>query len=123
MVIARIESFIVGKNLKDALKRGKKYIQSGADALMIHSKEKSPKEIFAFSKKIKKFDKNIKLVAVPSTYSHVSEKELIKNGFSIVIYANHLLRASIPAMKNVAMRILKDKNPLGQKNNNEYKRN
>ena len=36
MVIARIESFIVGKNLKDALKRGKKYIQSGADALMIH---------------------------------------------------------------------------------------
>ena len=46
------------------------------------------------------------IVAVPSTYSQVKEKELIKNGFKIVIYANHLLRAAYPAMENAAKSIL-----------------
>ena len=48
------------------------------------------------------------MVAVPSTYSKVNERELIKNGFKIVIYANHLLRAAYPAMENAALSILKD---------------
>ena len=38
------------------------------------------------------------MVAVPSSYSRTSEKDLIKNGFKIVIYANHMLRAAYPAM-------------------------
>ena len=46
------------------------------------------------------------LVAVPSTYSKTYEKDLIKNGFKVVIYANHLLRAAYPAMVNVAKKIL-----------------
>ena len=46
------------------------------------------------------------MVAVPSTYSNVREKELIKNGFKIVIYANHLLRAAYPAMENAVKSIL-----------------
>ena len=50
MVIARIESFIVGKGLKDALKRAEIYSKAGADAILIHSKEKTPEEIFSFSK-------------------------------------------------------------------------
>ena len=40
MVIARIESFIVGKGLKDALKRAEIYSKAGADAILIHSKKK-----------------------------------------------------------------------------------
>ena len=47
-------------------------------------------------------------MSVPSTYSKTSEKELIKNGFKIVIYANHMLRAAYPAMKNAAASILKN---------------
>ena len=46
------------------------------------------------------------MVAVPSTYSVVKEKDLIKHGFKIVIYANQLLRAAFPAMENVAKNIL-----------------
>ena len=49
------------------------------------------------------------LVSVPSTYSNTSEKQLIKNGFKIVIYANHLLRAAYPAMQKTALEILKYK--------------
>ncbi len=106
MVIARIESFIVGKGLKDALKRAEVYSKAGADAVLIHSKEKTPNEIFSFAKEFKKSKNFIPLVSVPSTYSKVYEKELIKNGFKMVIYANQLLRAAYPAMEHAARRIL-----------------
>jgi|TARA_B100001057_G_C22843145_1_gene947901 phosphoenolpyruvate phosphomutase len=106
MVIARIESFILGKNLNDAIKRAEIYSKSGADAILIHSKEKSPKEIFSFAKIFKKSKYYIPLVSVPSTYSKVYEQELIDNGFKIVIYANQLLRASYPSMRKVAEKIL-----------------
>jgi phosphoenolpyruvate phosphomutase / 2-hydroxyethylphosphonate cytidylyltransferase len=108
LVIARIESFILKKGLSDALKRAEIYSKAGADAILIHSKENTPKEIFAFSKKFKN-SKNFKpLVSVPSTYSKVFEKDLIKNGFKIVIYANHLLRAAYPAMEFTARKILEN---------------
>mgnify|MGYP003706125449 CR=1 FL=1 len=106
MVIARIESFIVGKGLNDALKRAEIYSKAGADAILIHSKEKTPTEIFSFANKFKKSKNFIPLVSVPSTYSKVYEKDLIKNGFKLVIYANQLLRAAYPAMESAAKNIL-----------------
>ncbi len=109
MIIARIESFIVGKGLNDALKRAEVYSKAGADAILIHSKEKTPAEIFSFAKKFRKSKNFIPLVSVPSTYSKVYEKDLIKNGFKLVIYANQLLRSAYPAMQNTAKTILKNK--------------
>jgi phosphoenolpyruvate mutase len=106
LVIARIESFIVGKGLKDALYRAEIYSKAGADAILIHSKEKTPAEIFSFAKAFKKSKYYIPLVSVPSTYSKVYEKDLIRNGFKLVIYANQLLRAAYPAMQNAAKTIL-----------------
>lgn len=106
LVIARIESFIVGKNLRDAINRAEIYSKAGADGILIHSKDKSPKEIFSFAKNFKKNKFFIPMVAVPSTYSKVYEKQLIKNGFKMVIYANQLLRAAYPAMEMVAKKIL-----------------
>ena len=106
MIIARIESFIVGKGLKDALKRAEIYSKAGADAILIHSKEKTPFEIFSFAKEFRKSKYFKPMVSVPSTYSKVYEKDLIKNGFKIVIYANQLLRAAFPAMQNAAKSIL-----------------
>jgi len=108
LIIARIESFILGKGLNDALKRAEIYSKAGADGILIHSKEKNPKEIFKFAKKFKKNRYFVPLVSVPSTYSKVYEKDLIKNGFKIVIYANHLLRAAYPAMNHVAKKILEN---------------
>ena len=75
MIIARIESFILGKGLNDALKRAEIYSKAGADGILIHSKEKNPKEIFRFQRN----SKNryfVPLVSVPSTYSKVYEKDL-----------------------------------------------
>ena len=108
MVIARIESFIVGKGLNDALKRAEIYSKAGADAILIHSKEKTPAEIFSFAREFKKSKNFIPLVSVPSTYSKVYEKDLIKNGFKLVIYANQMLRAAYPAMQFTARKILEN---------------
>jgi len=106
MIIARIESLILGKSIKDALYRANKYSAAGADAILIHSKEKTPKQIFQFAKIFKKSKFYKPLVAIPSTYSSTYEKELIRHDFKIVIYANHLLRASYKAMYDSAKRIL-----------------
>ena len=108
LIVARIESFILGKDLKDALQRAEAYSKAGADLILIHSKIDSSKEIFAFAKKFKKSKFYKPMVAVPSTYSKVKESELIKHGFKIIIYANHLLRAAYPAMEKVAINILKN---------------
>ena len=108
LIGARIESFILGKGLNDGLKRAKAYSEAGADIILIHSKEKNPKEIFSFSKIFNKTKHRKPLVSVPSTYSKTTESMLIKNGFKIVIYANHMLRAAYPAMENAARNILKN---------------
>ena len=106
LVISRIESLILGKSVDDALKRAIAYSKAGADCIMIHSKDNNPKSIFEFSKKFRKTKYSIPLIAVPSTYSKTKEKELIKNGFKVVIYANQMLRASYRAMLSTAKKIL-----------------
>lgn len=108
MIIARIESLIVGKPLRDALERGGAYIQAGADGIMIHSRSKSPGEVFDFCKEYQKFEFKVPLIVVPTTYHFITENELIENGISIVIYANHLLRSSYKAMLDTAKTILRD---------------
>lgn len=109
MLIARIESFILNKGLNDAMKRAVSYVKAGADGIMIHSKNKSPKEIIDFAKKFRKKFPNIPLVAVPTSYNKTKEAVLAKAGINIIIYANHLLRASYPAMSSTALNILKNK--------------
>ena len=106
-VISRIESLILGKSVNDALKRAIAYCKAGTDCIMIHSKDKNPETIFQFAKKFMKTKYKRPLIAVPSTYSKTYERELIKNGFRIVIYANQLLRSSYFAMVKTARTILK----------------
>ena len=106
LIISRIESLILNKPVSDALKRAIAYSKAGADCIMIHSKDKDPKKIFEFSKKFLKTKHFKPLIAVPSSYSKTYEKQLIKNGFKIVIYANHMLRAAHASMIDTAKKIL-----------------
>lgn len=106
MIIARIESLILEKGMEDALIRAKTYIDAGADGIMIHSRSKDFDEIKAFAKEYNKFENRKPLVVVPSSYSYITEEELVDNGINVVIYANHLLRAAYPAMVNAAKSIL-----------------
>jgi len=106
MIIARIESLILGRNVEDALERAEAYVSAGADGIMIHSKEKTGDDIKSFCKVFRENNINIPLVVVPSTFNHITESEFKKIGVNIVIYANHMLRASYPAMMDVAKSIL-----------------
>ena len=108
MIIARVESLILQKGVEDALERSKAYIEAGADGIMIHSKEKKPDEILVFCKGYKNFENKVPLVAVPSSYNTIYEKELIEAGVNIVIYANQLLRSAYPAMVDTAKSILEN---------------
>lgn len=106
MIIARLESLIAGYGIDDAMARAKKYVEAGADAIMIHSKEKDGKDIFEFMKQFREFSKDIPIVLVPTTYNSYTEDELHKGGANIIIHANHLLRSAYPAMVKTAESIL-----------------
>ena len=108
MIIARIESLILKAGMEDALKRAEAYTRAGADAIMIHSKEKAADEILEFCSKYKQIENDVPIVVVPSTYSHITEEELEEAGVRIAIYANQLLRSSYPSMVKTAETILKN---------------
>ncbi|MFW6029186.1 MAG: phosphoenolpyruvate mutase [Halanaerobiales bacterium] len=118
MIIARIESLILKTGIKDALNRARAYIKSGADAIMIHSKQKDPEEVLQFCSGYKKFNYKVPLVAVPTSYSQITEKELIDAGVNVVIYANHLIRSAYPAMVDTAKSILRNKRAYESDNMN-----
>lgn len=113
MIIARVESLIAGKSVDDALERAFAYVNTGgADGVMIHSKEKSGADIKEFCQRFREKDTISPIVVVPTTYNQFTEEELYNWGINIVIYANHMLRASYPAMHNVAKSILENSRSL-----------
>lgn len=112
MIIARIESLILEKGQKDALERAFAYVKAGADGIMIHSRKKSPDEIFAFCDAFRKEDSYTPIVVVPTSFNSVTEDELNRHGVNIVIYANQLTRSAFPAMQNTAVEILKNHRAL-----------
>lgn len=112
MIIARLESLIAGYRVEDALIRARVFIGAGADGVMIHSKEKTGIEIKEFCKKFRSEFAKVPIVLVPTTYNKFKEKEFIEWGANIIIYANHMLRASYPAMLNTARVILENERSL-----------
>lgn len=108
MIIARIESLVLGKGIQDSLERAKAYIQAGADGIMIHSKMSDAKDILEFASLYNQLDKKVPLISVPTTYSSITVDELQAAGFSMVIYANHMLRSAYPAMVRTVSSILEN---------------
>ncbi|MBQ7593965.1 MAG: phosphoenolpyruvate mutase [Synergistaceae bacterium] len=106
MICARIESLILEQGLDDALTRAFAFVKAGADAVMMHSRKKEPDEIFAFLEKFREQDKITPIVLVPTSYNSITEEEFKSRGANIIIYANHLMRAAVPAFQNTAQTIL-----------------
>ena len=106
MICARIESLILEQGMEDALKRAFAFAEAGADAIMIHSRKKDPSEIQEFIEKFRAKDKTTPIVLVPTSFNSVTEEEWKKRGANIIIYANQLMRAEVPAMQMAAETIL-----------------
>jgi phosphoenolpyruvate phosphomutase len=101
-VVARIEAFIAGWGLAEALKRAEAYQRAGADAILVHSKLHAPDEILAF---MREWGQTCPVVIVPTMYYDTPTQVFEDAGVSVVIWANHLLRASITAMQQAVRRI------------------
>ncbi len=106
MICARIESLILEQGMEDALKRAFAFVEAGADAIMIHSRKKSPDEIFKFVENFRNNDSTTPIVVVPTSFNTVTEEEFKRRGVNVVIYANQLTRTGFPAMQNAAKTIL-----------------
>jgi len=98
VVIARVEALIAGHGVEAACERADAYAEAGADAILIHSKDKSLKEIEAFLGSWKGMG-TVPLVAVPTLFPDFTDKELFDKGFQMVILANHPMRAAVGAME------------------------
>jgi phosphoenolpyruvate phosphomutase len=103
-VIARVEGFIAGLSLDEVLSRADRYYDAGADAVLVHSKRNDANEILAFAKD---WDRPCPLVIVPTTYGDTPTAEFAEAGVSAVIWANHIMRASISAMQTACNMIFK----------------
>lgn len=108
MICARIESLILEKGMEDALTRAFAFVEAGADAIMIHSRKKDPSEIKEFIDKFRMKDPTTPLVLVPTSFNSVKEEEWKELGANIIIYANQLMRAEVPAMQKAAEMILEN---------------
>jgi phosphoenolpyruvate phosphomutase len=111
LVFARIESLIAGAGLDDALMRARTYLESAADGIVIHSKDKTGQEIFDFMDGFNDLRRETgidkPLLCIPTAYNFVTDEELFERGASVVIHANHLLRAAFLAMERVCETILR----------------
>ena len=104
-IVARVEAFIAGWGLDEALKRGEAYRRAGADAILIHSKHSQPDEVLAFARE---WAGRCPLVIVPTKYYATPTEVFREAGIALVIWANHMIRAAITAMQGAAERIAAD---------------
>ena len=106
MICARIESLILERGMEDALERAFAFTDAGADAIMIHSRKKDPAEIQEFIEKFRAKDSTTPIVLVPTSFNSVTEEEWKERGANVIIYANQLMRAAVPAIRQAAESIL-----------------
>jgi phosphoenolpyruvate phosphomutase len=104
-VVARVESLIAGWELEEALRRAEAYSLAGADAILMHSKLKTADQILAF---LREWNNRCPVVIVPTTYYNTPTSVYEEAGVSLVIWANHLLRASIKTMQQTAAQIYQE---------------
>ena len=102
VVVARVESFIAGWGLGEALRRAKAYHQAGADAILIHSARSHPGEILSFKRE---WGDRLPVVIVPTKYYTTPTQVFRDAGFSLVIWANHLMRSALASMQRTAREI------------------
>lgn len=98
VLIARVESLIAGHGVADACERADAYVRAGADAIIIHSKDKTLGEIEGFLGSWQGLG-SVPLVCIPTLFPTFTAQELGERGFNMVILANQPMRAAVQAME------------------------
>jgi phosphoenolpyruvate phosphomutase len=108
VIIARIESLIAGIGVEDAVARADAYVDAGVDAILIHSKDKTLREIEGFLSSWKGLG-STPLVAVPTLYPTFTADELHAKGFQLIILANQPMRAAVQAIEDTLSTLARDR--------------
>ena len=111
VLIARVEALIAGHGVEAAIERAVAYSEAGADAILIHSKDKSLGEIEGFLAAWRDTGISTPLVAVPTLFPDYTANELSDKGFSLVILANQPMRAAVQAMEETLQRLKEEGKP------------
>ena len=112
IIIARIEEMLYDKSIDEALKKAISCVMSGADVILIESKDKTANNIKEFCEKFRKDYPKTPIAVITSNFKEIKEKEMSKWGVNIFIYENQMLRSSYPAMKKCAETILDNQRSL-----------
>jgi phosphoenolpyruvate phosphomutase len=99
VLIARVESLIAGHGVEDACRRADAYVEAGADAILIHSRDRTLAEIEGFLAAWHGVGR-VPLVAVPTLFPTFTDAELRAKGFNLVILANQPMRAAVQAIES-----------------------
>ena len=113
-VIARVEALISGWGMEEAFNRAVAYHEAGADGILIHSKQQNGAEILDF---LKEWAKRSPVLIVPTTYYQTPTEDFTKAGASIIIWANHNIRAATSAMREISRCIQRDQSLSGIEGN------
>ena len=105
-IITRVEAFIAGWGLDEAIKRAEAYRQAGSDGILIHSSKSEPSEIIAFKNE---WGDRLPVIIVPTKYYSTPTEIFSQVGISIAIWANHMIRSSIESMQQTAASIIQKK--------------
>ena len=109
-IVARVEALIAGWGMDEALKRAEAYHAAGADAILIHSKKSTADEVLTFTRE---WANRCPVVLVPTKYFTTPTDSFEEAGASLVIWANHNMRAAITAMRETTNRIYRDRSLAG----------
>ena len=105
VIVARTEAFVAGRGLAEALRRADAYCRAGADAILIHSARTDASEVLDFKRA---WRGPLPIIAVPTKYYETPTDVFRAHGFSVLIWANHLLRSCVAAMQATAARLFAD---------------
>eukprot|EP00358_Blepharisma_japonicum_P006470 CAMPEP_0202940846 /NCGR_PEP_ID=MMETSP1395-20130829/968_1 /ASSEMBLY_ACC=CAM_ASM_000871 /TAXON_ID=5961 /ORGANISM="Blepharisma japonicum, Strain Stock R1072" /LENGTH=271 /DNA_ID=CAMNT_0049635579 /DNA_START=109 /DNA_END=924 /DNA_ORIENTATION=+ len=97
VVVARVEAFIAGWGLEEAVRRAEAYRQAGADAILMHSKLSEPTEIQAF---MREWNRRHPVLIVPTKYYTTPTDSFREWGVNMIIWANHNIRSAVKTMQH-----------------------
>jgi len=112
-IVARTEALIAGWGMVEALRRCEAYVEAGADAILIHSSQATADEVLTFRSE---WGDRAPVVIVPTKYWRTPTQVFRDAGFSMAIWANHVLRSSLAAMQRTARALAREQTAAAVEN-------
>lgn len=113
-IVARVEALIAGWGIREALERAEAYHRAGADGILIHSKLSQANEVLEFAHE---WGNRSPLVIVPTTY-YSTPTDIFRNAnISLVIWANHMVRAAVASMEKISADIYANESVIDVEDN------